>query len=105
VDIVLDRPLKSGETALMQYRCTFIYKSAPAPEFRRAVLRSTRDLTMWVKFHPERVPARVFRATWDRLDLARVIERRQVEPDEELSVHHRFGRVEKAVVGFYWEWG
>jgi hypothetical protein len=104
VDIVLDRPLKSGETALMQYRCMFNYRSAPAPEFRRAVLRSTRDLTMWVKFHPQRVPARVFRATWDGLDLARLIERRQVEPDEELSVHHRFGRVEKAVVGFYWEW-
>lgn len=104
VDIVLDRPLAGGETALMQYRCTFFYKSAPAPEFRRAVLRSTRDLTMWVKFHPQRVPARVFRATWDRLDLARVVERVQVEPDDELSVHHRFGRVEKAVVGFYWEW-
>lgn len=104
VDIVLDQPLKAGETALMQYRCTFFYKSAPAPELRRAVLRSTRDLTMWVKFHPERVPARVFRARWDRVDLARVIERVQVQPDDELSVHHRFGRVAKAVVGFYWEW-
>jgi hypothetical protein len=104
VDIVLPRPLKAGETALMQYRSTFFYKATPAPELRRGVLRSTRDLTIWVKFHPERVPARVFRATWDRLDLARVIERVQVEPDGELSVHHRFGRVEKAVVGFYWEW-
>jgi hypothetical protein len=104
VDIVLHWPLKAGETILMQYRATFFYKSAPAPEFRRAVLRSTRDLTMWVKFDPERVPARVFRASWDRLDLARVIERVQVEPDDQLSVHHRFGRVDKAVVGFYWEW-
>ena len=59
---------------------------------------------MWVKFHPQRVPARVYRARWDRLDLARVIERVAVEPDDELSVHHRFGAVEKAVVGFYWEW-
>ena len=104
VDIVLPRPLKAGETALMQYRCTFFYKSAPAPELRRAVLRGARDLTMWVTFHPQRVPARVFRATWDRLDLARVTERVHVELDDELSVHHRFGRVEKAVVGFYWEW-
>jgi hypothetical protein len=104
VDIVLNRPLAAGETALMQYRSTFFYKSAPPPEFRRGILRSTRDLTMWVKFHPQRVPARVYRARWDRLDLARVIERVQVEPDDELSVHHRFGAVEKAVVGFYWEW-
>jgi hypothetical protein len=104
VDIVLHRPLAAGETALMQYRSTFFYKSAPPPEFRRGVLRRTRDLTMWVKFHPQRLPARVFRAKWDRLDLGRVIERVVVEPDDELSVHHRFGTVEKAVVGFYWEW-
>ncbi len=104
VDIMLHRPLSAGETALMQYRSTFMYKSAPPPELRRGVLRSTRDLTMWVRFHKQRVPARVFRARWDRLDLARVIERVPVEPDEELSVHHRFGTVEKAVVGFYWEW-
>lgn len=104
VDILLHRPLAAGETALMQYRTTFYYKSAPPPEFRRGVLRSTRDLTIWVKFDTHRVPARVYRARWDRLDQARVVEREVVEPDEELSVHHRFGAVEKAIVGFYWEW-
>jgi hypothetical protein len=104
VDILLNRPLRAGETTLMQYRTTFYYKSPPPPEFRRGVLRSTRDLTMWVKFDPQRIPSRVYRARWDRLDQARVVEREPVEPDEELSVHHRFGAVEKAVVGFYWEW-
>lgn len=104
VDIVLDRPLRAGETTLMQYRSTFFYKSPPPPEFRRGILRSTRDLTIWVTFDPARVPARVFRAAWDQIDRARVIERVPVEPDDDLSVHHRFGRVEKAVVGFYWEW-
>jgi hypothetical protein len=104
VDILLHRPLDAGETALMQYRTTFYYKSPPPPEFRRGVLRSTRDLTIWVKFDPARIPARVYRARWDRLDQARVVERTQVEPDGELSVHHRFGAVEKAIVGFYWEW-
>jgi hypothetical protein len=104
VDMMLHRPLAAGETALMQYRSTFLYKSQPEPELRRAMLRSAVDLTMWVKFHPQRVPARVFRAQWDRLDLARVIERVAVEPDGEFSVHHRFGPVQKAVVGFYWDW-
>jgi hypothetical protein len=104
VDILLHRPLDAGETALMQYRTTFYYKSPPPPEFRRGVLRSTRDLTIWVKFDPARVPARVYRARWDRLDQARVVDRTSVEPDGELSVHHRFGAVEKAIVGFYWEW-
>jgi hypothetical protein len=104
VDILLHRPLGTGETTLMQYRTTFYYRSAPPPEFRRGVLRSTRDLTIWVKFDPARVPGRVYRARWDRLDHSRVVEREPVEPDEELSVHHRFGAVEKAIVGFYWEW-
>jgi hypothetical protein len=104
VDILLPRSLAAGETTLIQYRSTFFYKSAPPPEFRRGVLRSTEDLTMWVKFHPQRLPARVFRARWDRLDLGRVVSREPVELDGELSVHHRFGEVEKAVVGFYWEW-
>lgn len=104
VDILLHRPLGLGETTLMQYRTTFYYRSAPAPEFRRGVLRSTRDLTIWVKFDPGRVPGRVYRARWDRLDHSRVVDREPVEPDEELSVHHRFGAVEKAIVGFYWEW-
>jgi hypothetical protein len=104
VDILLHRPLAAGETTLMQYRTTFYYRSAPPPEFRRGVLRSTKDLTIWVKFDPARVPARVYRAHWDRLDQARVVDRELVELDEELSVHHRFGSVEKAIVGFYWEW-
>jgi hypothetical protein len=104
VDILLHRPLAAGETALMQYRTTFYYRSPPPPEFRRGVLRSTRDLTIWVKFDPARVPVRVYRARWDRLDQARVVDRTPVEPDGELSVHHRFGAVERAIVGFYWEW-
>ena len=104
VDILLPRPLAAGETALMQYRTLFFYKSPPPPEFRRGVLRSTRDLTMWVKFDPARVPARVYRARWDQVDQARVVERELVELDDELSVHQRFGTVERAIVGFCWEW-
>src|SRR5437763_4190800 len=104
VDIVLHRPLDAGETALMQYRSTFFYRSAPPPELRRGVLRTTRDLTMWVRFHPQRVPARVYRARWARLDLARVVERAPAGPDEGRSVHHRVGVVDESAAGFYWEW-
>jgi hypothetical protein len=104
VDILLTEPLGLGETALLQYRTTFFYKAAPPPEFRRGVMRSTRDLTMWVKFHPRRVPARVWAARWDRLDHARILDEYPAELDGELSVHSRFDSVERAVVGFHWEW-
>jgi len=104
VDILLAQPLALGETALLQQHTTFAYRTQPPPELRRAVLREVQELTMWVRFHPERVPARVWSARWDRIDQARIIERAPVELDSELSVHARFGRVEQSVVGLYWEW-
>lgn len=104
VDILLADPLERGETALMQYRTTFFYKSPPPPEFRRGVLGSTKDLTLWVTFHQDRLPARVWSARWDGVEHAKVIEREPVELDGELSVHNRFDTVERAVVGFYWDW-
>jgi hypothetical protein len=104
VDIVLDRPLAEGETTLTQVRTTFLYRTPPAPEFRRGVMRRTNDVTIWVRFHRDRVPARVWLGRWDAIDHAQAIERRPVELDDELSVHHRFGAVERAIVGFYWEW-
>jgi hypothetical protein len=104
VDILLNQPLALGETTLLQYHTTFVYKTQPPPEFRRAILRSTEDLTMWVRFHPRRVPARVWSGHWDRIDQAHLLDHELAELDSEFSVHERFGRVEKSIVGFHWEW-
>jgi hypothetical protein len=104
VDIVLTRPLAPGETTLTHVRTAFFYQVPPPPEFRRGVLRRTDDVTIWVRFHRDRVPARVWLAWWDRLDHAKVVDREPAYLDDELSVHHRFGAIERAIVGFYWEW-
>lgn len=104
VDILLDEPLARDDTALVQYRTTFFYKSQPPPEFRRAILGTTRDLTMWLTFHRDRLPRRIWQARWDGVDHGRIIEREAVELDEELSIHCRFGAVQRAIVGYYWEW-
>ncbi len=104
VDILLTRPLAAGETTLTQVRTTFFYKTPPAPEFRRGLLRRTDDVTIWVKFHPARVPARVWQARWDGIDHARVVDQRLVELDDDLAANERFGPIERAVVGFHWEW-
>jgi len=56
-----------------------------------------------VRFHPDRFPRRVWQARWDALDDAHIIEREPVELDNERSVHSRFDVVERAIVGFYWE--
>lgn len=104
VDIDLDRPLRRGESTLMHYRLSFGYRTAPPPEFRRGVLGTMKDVTLWVQFHPGRLPARVWLGRWDRLDHATVIEEQQVELDNEYSVQARYDQVEDAIVGFHWAW-
>jgi hypothetical protein len=104
LDIVLDRPLGKGDTALMHYRMTFLYRTAPPPEFRRGVLGTMRDVTLWVQFHPDKVPARVWQGHWDRLNDATVIEEQLVELDGELSAQARYDHVEDSILGFHWEW-
>jgi hypothetical protein len=104
VNIVLDPPLARGHTTLLRYHSTFFYRTAPPPEFRRGFLGVANDLTMWVRFHPDRVPRKVWLARWDALDQGRIVEQQPVELDEQLSAHCRFGEVERTVVGFHWEW-
>lgn len=104
VDIVLDRPLDAGQTALMHYRSSFLYTTPPPPEFRRGALGTMRDVTLWVQFHPERLPGHVWLARWDRLNDANVIEEQAVELDGEFSVQARYDQVEDSIVGFHWEW-
>jgi len=104
VNLLLEEPLAAGDTALMQVRTVFHYKELPPPEFRRGVMSSTKELTIWVKFHPDRVPRKVWLASWDRVDHARILEQEPAELDDEHSVHCRFAAIDKYIVGFHWEW-
>jgi hypothetical protein len=104
VDIVLDPPLTLGQSSLMQLNSTFFYDSPPPTEFRRGLARATRDVSIWVTFHPQRLPSRVWAASWDGLDDSRIISREPAELDDQLSVNRRFDVVERAIVGFSLEW-
>jgi hypothetical protein len=104
VDIVFDHPLAAGEKTLMHYRTTFFYRTPPPTEFRRGVMGTMKDVTLWVQFHPDKVPAQVWLGRWDRLDHANVIEQQLVELDGEYSVQVRYDKVEDAIVGFHWVW-
>jgi hypothetical protein len=104
VDIVLDRPLNRGDTTLVHYRTTFAYFTPPPSEFRRGVVGTMRDVTLWLRFHPDRLPARIWQASWDRLDHATVVDEHRVDLDDEFSVQARFDTVTDAIVGFYWTW-
>lgn len=104
VDILLDRPLRRDENALIQLHSTFFYGSPPPTEFRRGLARATKDVSIWVTFHPHRLPSRVWAASWDAIDAARIIQREPAELDDQRSVNRRFDVVERAIVGFCWEW-
>ena len=104
VDIVLNQPLAEGETALMHYRTTFLYRTPPPPEFRRGVRGTMRDVTLWLRFDPHRLPARVWLGRWDRLDHANLVESQPMELDGEHSVQARYDTVSDAIVGFGWAW-
>lgn len=105
IDILLERPLSRGSTAVLNYTTTFRYEQAPPPEMRRVFRRKVDKFLLWIHFHPDMVPSRLWWAEWDGIVDSSIMHREPVTLD---SAHeaHRFleGGVEHAVVGFYWEW-
>lgn len=109
VDILLDEPLARGERASLHYRTVFGYTRPPAPQLRRGVRSTMRDVTLWVQFHPDRLPARVWWARWDRFADARIVEEREIDLEPDGSVQVRYSQEAGEVppdgfVGFHWSW-
>jgi hypothetical protein len=105
VDILLDQPLALDETTLVHFRTTFLYRTPPPPEFRRGVRGTMRDVTLWLRFDPQKLPSRIFLGRWDRLDDPTLVESQNLDLDDDYSVQARFETVTDAIVGFGWEWG
>jgi hypothetical protein len=104
VDISLGRELQTGETATLEYETTFDYRSAPEPEFRRAIAGTIEAVTIEVRFESEARPRSVAWADWDALD-AHVPRRQEpAELDRFGAVHRYVEQVSKAIVGFRWDW-
>jgi hypothetical protein len=106
-DILLARVLALGETTTLEYWTTYRYPGDPADpqerEYRRAVMRRMENLDMRVEFHPDKLPASVWWASWDGVE-GGVIEQEQVSLDSQYSAHRYLRFIEKTVVGFYWTW-
>jgi len=104
VDIVFPHTLGYGEEHYLDYWTLFQYSVPPPAEFRRATHQRVEHLDMRVEFHPRRRPARLWWAQWRDYRDGEVIEREVMPLDEELSARKYLDAVERAVVGFYWEW-
>jgi hypothetical protein len=105
IDILLDRPLPSGGTAVLNYTTTFRYEEPPPTEMRRAFRRKVDKFLLWIHFHPDMVPSNLWWAEWNGIANSAITHREPITLNA-ANEAHRFleGGVEHAVVGFYWEW-
>jgi hypothetical protein len=105
--ITLAKTLDAGETITLEYWTTFQYPGDPADpherEYRRAVMGRLENFDMRVEFHPDRLPAGVWWATWDGV-AGSIIEQEAVDLDRQHSAHRYLRFIEKTVAGFYWRW-
>ncbi len=105
--IFLARTLDIGETITLEYWTTFQYPGDPLDpherEYRRAVMRRLENFDMRVEFHPGKLPAGVWWASWDGVD-GEILEQEAVGLDSQHSVHRYLRFIEKTVAGFYWSW-
>src|SRR5215469_3824182 len=106
VDIVFPHPLRYGEEHFLDYWTLFRYSAPPPAEFRRAMHQRVEHLDMRVEFDRRKQPRRLWWAQWRdyRDGHADFVERETMELDEELSARKYLDAVERAVVGFAWEW-
>jgi len=105
VDLVLPRPLATGETASLEYETVFEWRSVPPPQLRRAMRQRVERLDMRVEFSPLRLPERLEWAVWDGFGPgARVRAAEQVTLDDEYAAHRFVDAAEGVTVGFTWAW-
>lgn len=105
IDIMLDHQLPRGSTAVLNYTTTFRYEEPPPTEMRRAFRRKVDKFLLWIHFHPDMVPSRLWWAEWNGITNSSITHREPVALNS-ANEAHRFleGGAEHAVVGFYWEW-
>jgi len=105
--ISLASALDAGETTTLEYWTTYQYPGDPDDpherQYRRAVMGRLENFDMRVEFHPDRLPAGIWWATWDGVE-GDVIEQEPVTLDSQHSVHRYLRFIEKTVAGFHWSW-
>ena len=105
--ITLARTLDAGETTTLEYWTTYQYPGDPDDprerHYRRAVMGRLENFDIRVEFHPDKLPAGVWWATWDGME-GDILEQEAVTLDAQHSVHRYLRFIEKTVAGFHWTW-
>ncbi len=106
-DILLASTLALGETTTLEYWTTYRLPgdlTDPSErEYRRGVLWHMENFDMRVEFHPDHLPADVWWATWDGVE-GEVLRQQEVTLDSQYAAQRYLRSVDRAVVGFRWDW-
>ena len=105
VDLTLPRTLAAKECATLEYITRFHYKDMVEPCFRRVAHRRVENLSMRVAFHSEKLPSDIWWAAWAdyRGSDEEILWREPLVLDAEHAAERRLVILERAVVGFVWE--
>lgn len=104
-DIDFGRVLCQGDDWCLKYVLEFDYRQPPPAEFRRVAYRRVDSLNLYLQFHPDRIPRQVWWCEWAHfVDGTLPAHEEPVDLNEECSVSHCLTYIERAVVGFRWQW-
>ena len=106
-EILLARPLGLGETTTIEYTTTFRYPGnlddQSERQYRRGALASLENFDLRIEFHPGRLPAGVWWATWDGVD-GPLLTQEPVQLDSLNAAQRYLRSLQRTVVGFHWCW-
>jgi hypothetical protein len=103
---LLARTLELGETITVEYWVTWPAGSVSPDnprdrEYRRGVMGHVTSYDARIEFHPDRLPASLWWATWDGVEGV-LLTREDVRLDSQRSAHRYLKSITKAAAGFYW---
>lgn len=102
IDIEFHRPLRAGETGSFEYLCGFRHATTPATSFRRGGRDRLENVELHVRFHPDRLPERLWWAVWPGDDSTRPIAQEPVALDPDGMAHRFLEAIDGRAVGFRW---
>jgi len=102
--IMLDRPLKLGETASLEYVTGYKPSDHYASELRRSARGRSENIDIAVAFHVKALPCAVHWVVWSDPMAGTPVHEEPVTLDGRNSAHRFVPFIEETTVGFRWEW-
>jgi hypothetical protein len=102
--IVLERPLKRGETVSLQYETHYPPGRYRGTEIRRSARGRSENIDIAVAFDPAALPSEVSWAVWRDSRIGSPVKDEAVTLDKRHTARRFVRFIEETVVGFRWTW-